>query len=121
MDIVKSVLSDFGVTDVQDSTTGTYNARDYCVQYRETAFNFISRLMEDEGIFYFFTHDDGKHTLVLGDASSVFQDCPDSPISYGSGGSSAYSHIHTWEHQYEYRSGLITETDYNFETPSTSL
>jgi type VI secretion system secreted protein VgrG len=120
LDIIKSVLSDFGVTDLQDSTTGTYNPREYCVQYRETAFNFISRLMEEEGIFYFFQHAEGKHTLVLADANSVFQDCASNPVNFSSG-QYAPNVISSWEHQYEYRSGVYTATDYNFETPSTSL
>ena len=64
-----------GFTDFQDSLTGTYNPRDYCVQYRETCFDFVSRLMEEEGIFYFFQHADGKHTLVLADDASAFQPC----------------------------------------------
>jgi type VI secretion system secreted protein VgrG len=45
----------------------SYRTREYCVQFRETDFNFISRLMEEEGIYYFFTHKAGKHTLVLCD------------------------------------------------------
>jgi len=121
LDIIKKVLQDYGVTNVSYKTTATYNERDYCVQYRETAFNFISRLMEYEGIFYYFSQADGKHTLVLGDANSVFQDCPDSTVIYGSGGSSAYNVVHTWEHHYEYRSGVITQADHNFETPANSL
>jgi type VI secretion system secreted protein VgrG len=120
MDIIKSVLSDFGVTALQDSTTGTYNPRDYCVQYRETAFNFISRLMEEEGIFYFFQHAQGSHTLVLADANTVFQSCASNPVNFSSG-QYAPNVISSWEHLYEYRSGMYTATDYNFETPSTSL
>ena len=49
---------------------------DYCVQYRETDFNFISRLMEEEGIFFYFKHEDGKHTLVLADDASSLPACP---------------------------------------------
>jgi len=50
--------------------TGTYTQREYCVQYRETDFNFVSRLMEEEGIYYYFEHSDGKHTLKLVDSDS---------------------------------------------------
>ena len=99
---------------------GSYPKREYCVQYRETAFNFISRLMEHEGIFYFFRHEDGKHTMVLADAASSYADCPESPVEY-SPGSLAANHILSWEHHYEFRSGKWTRTDYNFETPSTNL
>src|SRR5512135_2386335 len=119
-DIIQSIFSDFGITDVQIKLTGTYNPREYCVQYRETAFNFISRLMEQDGIFYFFRHDNGRHTLVLADAKTAFQECVESQVNF-SGGTLAPNHVASWEHQYEYRSGKWTMTDYNFETPSTSL
>jgi len=52
---------------------GTYKPRNYCVQYRETDFNFISRLLEEEGIFYFFEHADDKHLLVFGDGTVNYQ------------------------------------------------
>jgi type VI secretion system secreted protein VgrG len=57
LDIVKQVFSGLGFSDFSDKTTGTYSAREYCVQYRETAFAFVSRLLEEEGISYYFTHD----------------------------------------------------------------
>src|ERR1035441_4685951 len=66
-DIVQQVFSDRGFTDYANRVTGTYNPREYTVQYRETDLNFISRLLEDEGIFYFFEHTADKHTLVLAD------------------------------------------------------
>jgi len=49
-DIVKRILTEHGVTDVKDSLTATYEPREYCVQYQETAFDFVSRLLESEGI-----------------------------------------------------------------------
>ncbi len=67
-DIIKQVFRDQGFTDFKDSLSGTYTAWENCVQYRETDFNFVSRLMEHEGIYYFFTHENGKHTLVLADS-----------------------------------------------------
>jgi type VI secretion system secreted protein VgrG len=66
-EIVKSVLSDAGYTDVKLSLSASYAKRDYCVQYRENCLNFITRLMEQEGIYYFFTHDKSTHTMVLAD------------------------------------------------------
>lgn len=72
MDIIKAKLSDGGVTDIEDKTTSCgKTVRNYCVQYGESSFNFISRLMEDEGISYFFKHSDGKHVMVLADSSSA--------------------------------------------------
>ena len=67
-DIVKKVFADHGIADFKLELTGTYRKWTYCVQYRETDFNFVSRLMEHEGIYYYFKHDDGQHTLVLTDS-----------------------------------------------------
>src|SRR5262249_11845316 len=76
--------------------------------------------MESEGIFYFFRHEDGKHTMVLADSTSAYQDVPESPVHYSSG-SLAPNHVVNWERRFECRPGKWTRTDYNFETPSTSL
>ncbi len=74
-DILTAVFSDAGFTDYRASLTGTYTALDYCVQFQETSLAFVSRLMEQAGIFYFFEHTDSAHTLVLGDDASSFKDC----------------------------------------------
>lgn len=66
-DIIKQLLSESGYTDVKLSLSGNYASRDYCVQYREDCLSFIHRLMEQEGIYYYFTHDESKHTMVLAD------------------------------------------------------
>ena len=116
-DIIQAVFSAFGFTDFTVDLKGTHPKRDYCVQYRETAFNFVSRLMEEEGIAYFFKHDNGKHTLVLFDQKSSYQDIPATAGAATTPGGM----IDSWDHQYEYRPGKWTRTDYNFETPSTSL
>ena len=75
-DIIQQVFTDRGFKDFKNSLTATYDPREYCVQYRETDFNFVSRLMEQYGIFYFFQHENGKHTLVLADSTSAYQPCP---------------------------------------------
>ncbi|MFC5359352.1 type VI secretion system Vgr family protein [Azospirillum himalayense] len=71
-EIVEEVCKGAGYTDLKKSLTGTYAKREYCVQYRETDYNFVARLLEEEGIFYYFAHEDGKHTLVLGDGANAF-------------------------------------------------
>lgn len=76
-DIVKKIFdelkSDYpDLVAYRNALTKTYSPWDYCVQYRETGFNFISRLLEHEGIFYFFEHDQDGHTLVLADANTTF-------------------------------------------------
>jgi type VI secretion system secreted protein VgrG len=119
-DIIKAVFDDLRFPDYRLALTRPLRRRDYCVQYRETAFQFVSRLMEEEGIFYFFKHEDGKHTLVLADSHVAYADCKEGAVEFG-GGDLAPNQISAWEHRYEFRPGKWTQTDYNFETPSSSL
>jgi type VI secretion system secreted protein VgrG len=121
--IVKEVLDDRSIQ-YEASLTGTYKALEYCVQYRETDFNFISRLMEQFGIFYFFKHQDGEHTMVLGDSSSVHQPCPNqasAPFNLASGGLDAGDVVNAWGIGQELRSGKHSNTDYNFTTSTSDL
>jgi type VI secretion system secreted protein VgrG len=72
-EILQEVFTDHGYDDFKDklSNDPPYQKKEFCVQYRETDFNFVSRLMEQEGIYYYFEHTDGKHTLVLADSLSA--------------------------------------------------
>jgi type VI secretion system secreted protein VgrG len=72
-DIIEEVFKDHGFNDYKLKLSGSYKPWEYCVQYRETDFNFVSRLMEQEGIYYFFDHQDGKHTLVLADSAAAHE------------------------------------------------
>jgi type VI secretion system secreted protein VgrG len=124
-DIIQAVLTGLGLSStLKLKTTGTYSPRDYCVQYYESDFAFISRLMEHEGIFYYYEHAEDSHSLVVGDAPTVFQDIPD-PIEVqfeeASGGGHAPWTVFDWVKAGEIRSGKYTITDWNFETPHASL
>lgn len=122
-EIVQSILDDRGI-DFQPSLTGTYKPMEYCVQYRETDFNFISRLMEQYGIFYFFKHHDGQHTMILGDSSSAYQPCPGQSnvgFNLATGGLDAGDVVNAWSIGQELRSGKHSLTDYNFTTSTISL
>ena len=66
-EIIEELFGDAGFSDFRIDCKGTYNPREYCVQYQESVFDFISRLMEDEGIFYFWEHEEDLHTMVLAD------------------------------------------------------
>jgi type VI secretion system secreted protein VgrG len=121
-DIIKKVFSDAGFTDFTDSLTATYAARDYCVQYMETSFAFVSRLMEEEGIYYFFTHDSSSHKLVLADDTSAYQAC--------SGLTTATMNKEAWQAEdivtscaveQQVTVGQYKADDYNFLTPATDL
>ena len=76
-EIVKSVLRDHGFTDLEEHLFGTYLPREMVVQYCESDFNFVSRLLEEEGIYYFFRHEESKHTLVFADSQSSHESEPD--------------------------------------------
>jgi type VI secretion system secreted protein VgrG len=71
-EIVETIFTDLGWSDFEIRCTRSYPTREFCVQYRETHLDFVSRLLEEEGIFYFWEHDAEKHTLVLADDNSAF-------------------------------------------------
>jgi type VI secretion system secreted protein VgrG len=76
-DVIKQVFRDRGFTNFEDGLSSSYRIWEYCVQYRETDFSFVSRLMEQEGIYYYFKHENGKHSLVLADSYSAHEPYPE--------------------------------------------
>lgn len=121
--IIKDVLGGFGVA-FESRLGKSYASREYCVQYDETAFDFISRLMEQAGICYFFTFAASGHTMVLADASSQFADCagaakvrfwPETGMLRPVDAVSRFAHEHRIVLQ------QATVSDYDFVTPDTSL
>jgi type VI secretion system secreted protein VgrG len=123
-DIVKKTFEDKGFQDVKLQLHGDYKPREYCVQYRETDYNFVCRLLEDEGIFYFFEHEKEKHTLLLADAPENHQSCPNQESAVyqtTTGGWFDEDTITGIEKRQEITAGKYTQTDYNFKTPATDL
>lgn len=124
-DIIKSVLSDAGYSDIKLSLSSNYAQRDYCVQYREDCLNFISRLMEQEGIYYFFTHDQTTHTMVLADgvsAHSVNKDFGKVPYLHSTDSVlRTQSTITTWASARGLDAAKYQLTDYDPMAPKTSL
>ena len=124
-EIIEQIFKDLGFDASRYDLflNGSYTKRTYCVQYRETDFNFVSRLMEEEGIYYFFKHEEDNHTLVISDVPHAYFDCEESVVDFPRDETSIHigDHLTGWQHHYAYRSGHWTHTDYNFETPSTSL
>ena len=123
-DIILKIFSDLGFTDVKNDLQGSWDPLDYCVQYRETDFNFVSRLMEQYGICYFFEHEASQHTLVLANTASSYKPCPEQPTARWDPEGSAPSEedvVLSLQIEREFRPGKYALTDYNFETPSTSL
>lgn len=121
-DIVEAVFKDAGFTDYKLKLSENHPKREYCVQYRETDFAFVSRLCEEEGIFYFHQHEKGKHTLVLADNRSAYFDCPDpeNKVDYHPLGDFGHL-VNRFEPGYAFRSGVWTQRDYYFETPDNNL
>lgn len=123
-EIVERVFNDRGWFDYKIRLDKEYQKRTYCVQYRETDFNFISRLLEEEGIYYFFEHEEKKHTLALADAPDKHLPCPnqeEARYQLTEGGWLEGDVITSLEKMQEIRSGKYTLRDFNFETPDTSL
>ncbi|MCA9192401.1 MAG: type VI secretion system tip protein VgrG [Planctomycetales bacterium] len=125
VEILEKVFSDLGFTDFDiGKVVGEHPKREYCVQYRESDFEFVSRLMEEEGIFYFFVHSNGNHVLHLADSSIAYQECSESPVDYPRSELISHTispHITSWEHKYQFRPGAWAHTDYNFKAPRTKL
>ncbi|MEP6491153.1 MAG: type VI secretion system tip protein TssI/VgrG [bacterium] len=122
-DIVKKVLDDKGIKDYRFSLNGTYNPRDYCVQYRETDLDFISRLLQEEGIFYFFEHTSAKHTIVFADVSATIKPGPVAKInaSIVAIGSKPDDVLTSLELGSAVCSGKVMLRDHNQETPQQTL
>ena len=119
--ILKEVLQGL---DVAYELQGAYEPRDYCVQYRESDFQFASRLMEEEGIYYFFKHTESGHKMVVADSPQSHSDLPEgSNIIYEelTGGNRDEDRVSHWEKQQQLRSGKYTLWDHCFELPYRHL
>ncbi|MBR0655527.1 type VI secretion system Vgr family protein [Plastoroseomonas arctica] len=128
IEIIESVFKNFGFSDYQiNLSAAQYKKRTYCVQYRETALDFISRLLEEEGIFYFFRHEESRHVMVLGDLNAVFKDLPsphNKPRFAPEG--STWEHfrsgeVQSWDRNWHFRPSRWAQRDFNFERPSDRM
>ncbi len=124
-DIVEKIFSEKGFTDFKLSLQETYNTRDYCVQYQETDLDFVSRLLEEEGIYYYFQHENGKHTMIMADSPVEHKICPGKEtVRYESNLDQVILEedvITKFDKIQEIRIGKYTVNDFNFELPSTDL
>jgi len=122
-EIFKEVCEQLEFKDV-DLRLGTYQPLEYCVQYRETDFNFLSRLLEHEGIFYFFEHSADKHVMVLSDdvshckSISGYDSVPFYPASGQGATPRERDHIQTWSFQKSFLPATFSSRDYNYEKPT---
>ena len=123
-DILEKIFKDHGFSDYKIKLQGSFAKREYCVQYRETDFNFVARLMEEEGIYYFFEHEKEKHTLILINSPNEFKPCPlQDMVSYKTvvGQERDADVVTDFTMSREVRPGQYTIRDFNFEKPSLDL
>jgi type VI secretion system secreted protein VgrG len=124
-DIVKTVFGEEPTNDFKLELTSSYRTWTYCVQYRETDFNFVSRLMEEEGISYYFKHTDGHNTMVLTDTTSKHTTFPGyetvSFIAPEQVVRPELERISSWDCSREIQAGVYAHTDYDLERPGVRL
>lgn len=122
LEIVEHVFKAQGWSDFQIKCTGSYRKREFCVQYRESNFDFVSRLLEEEGIFYFFEHTDSKHTLILADGNSAAKPVPGTPAPrIAEEEQPDEDVILSLADERAVHTGKVTLTDYDYLQPSLSL
>ena len=125
LEIIDKILTEKKVTNYRiDKKEPYYINREYCVQYNETDLNFISRLMEHEGIFYFFEHENGKHTMVIADSAMAHKPCPGqekAQCQISSGSLREKDYITGLERTVDIRPDKYSMADFNFKMPSTDL
>jgi type VI secretion system secreted protein VgrG len=125
-DIIQKVFTRYGFKDFDLQLRTEYQPWEYCVQYRESACNFVMRLMEEEGIYFFFRHEKNKHILVMGDSPSAHKPIlTHSRVRYehSSGQGLKYEEdvIDSWRLEQQLRPGRYALNEYYFETPANNL
>ena len=118
-DIISQIFQDLGFTDFDFRAAGG-KPREYCIQHNESDLHFVSRLMEEEGIAYFFKHESGKHKMIIVDQKNAYDDFAETDLEY-SNGSSPDEQISRWEHLYNFKKGQWSFADYNYEDPTKKL
>jgi type VI secretion system secreted protein VgrG len=124
-DIISEVLGEHDFADHSNKLTESYDEIHYCVQYRESDYDFCCRLMEEFGISYFFEHKDSKHTMILADSKSSYSPIKGDPtipfIPLGGDSQRDEEHFNHWVPTRKFRTGKFAVNDYDFEKPSASL
>ena len=121
VDVIEKVFKDCSINDYEtNKLTTSYKKRDYCVQYNETDLEFVTRLMQEEGISYYFGHKKSAHTLFLTDRNSGFSKADEYNVKY-SRQTYSQTHIKEWSRTYTMPSGMVSLSDYHFEKPESDL
>jgi type VI secretion system secreted protein VgrG len=122
-DILRRLLEGF---DCDFEFQNSYEARNYCVQYQETDFDFISRLMEEEGIYYYFEHNEKTHRMIVADTPFSHRVLtPESAVEFHPQGyvgpEALMSGIRRWRWKSRWHTGRVRLWDYNFQLPTNKL
>ena len=122
-DVISKVFKDHGFSDYKLTLNGDYPEREYIVQYRETTLTFVMRLLEQEGIYFYFKHEDGSHSLELVDAISAHNPAPGyEKLSFFAPGTlNEDDYIDHWSAQRHVRTGAYAITDFDFKKPKADL
>jgi len=118
-DIVIKIFKDLDFNDYEFKAQGG-KKREYCIQHNESDYHFISRLLEEDGIAYYFVHDEQKHTMVIVEQQNAYEECIETDLEY-SKGSNTKSQINRWESDFIFQKGQWTLNDYNFKEPDKNL
>ena len=125
VDIIESVFKDNDQTDYELRLNSNYRKREYTVMYRESHFDFVSRLMEEEGIYYYFEHDQSSHKLILCDSYASHEMIPAyDGIPYYPPDATTIRHediINKWAQKRSVRSGAFAIDDYDFANSRASI
>lgn len=124
VEIIEAVFADYSSQQVEKKLTGSFRKRQYCVQYRESDFDFVSRLMEEEGIYYYFKHSDGQHQLVLCNGSAGHAPMTASKLGWAEAQKDDQLRddiVTQWRLAQHLRSLKYTHTDFDHEAPATQL
>jgi type VI secretion system secreted protein VgrG len=124
-DIAKTLFREHGFSDFEDQLADTYAASEFVVQYQESDFSFVSRILEHAGIYYYFRHAVDRHVLVLADASAAhetvdgYEEVPFHPEGIPS--ASSDESLNRWELVHQWRPGAYASDDFDFERPQADL
>ena len=118
VDVVKEIFDEAGITEtVEWKLSGNYPERDFIVQYRETTFAFVSRLLEDNGIFYFFQHGEDGHRMILADSPEAFGSPEDGPMLALSSRSAGFEPMEEFSRKRTLGRTSVHLRDFDFEKP----
>jgi type VI secretion system secreted protein VgrG len=124
-DIAKDLFREHGFSDFADQLSAAYSPREYVVQYRESDFAFVSRILAHAGIYYYFKHEENRHELVLADAASAHATATDyEKLDFHPEGTPTPEEdefLNKWEVAHQWRSGAYASNDYDFERPKADL